>query len=792
MPSKKSFSHINHAISPIRHTPMYLMHKYWARKPHNVVGEYIENYSKKGDIVLDPFCGSGVTLIEALRQGRKAIAIDLDPIAVFVTKMTVIPVDLDKFQKSFENIKNNIKLKIESLYITNCPSCQKEIPLHYIVFEDEIPEMIHLDCLDCKKIFDKKFTREDEKRAKEIESMQIPFWYPTNELIWNTRVNVHKNTKVSDLFSKRNLIALSIILHEIEKIEENSIKNLMKLAFSSLLPQASKLLVYAKGQGPGWKVRGYWIPNRRYEMNVWRFFENRYRKVKSGKEESNEVIGKKYLENETAWILNQSSTDLSNISDSSVDYVFTDPPYGDSVPYLELNYIYSSWLKMEVNFDDEIIISDSPIRKEKNFDMYYKLLARVFREVYRVLKPGKWMTITFNNTNIRYYNTIIKAAILAGFDLEKIVYQPPAKVSAKAQLAPYGSAKGDYYIRFKKSTKEELDLGAYTEIEEERYERIIVEAVKKIIGEFGEPIPYSTIVNSYPIIYSELKRNGYLFSVLEGIDEILKRNINKEFVLVDIKNDNGKVIGQKWWLKDNLFLDRVPLSERVEAIIMNFLNKKIKVSFDEVLKEIYLRFTNGLTPDTQNMVYFLEEHAERTKDKKWRLKPKIKERENEHDSIVELLAKLGKMAGFNVHADISGWRDDLYLSRIVEKRLDRIKEIDALWYTENEIEFEFEVENTTGITEAIVRGSNIISKNVKRFIVIPEEREAFFNRKISEPMIKEKIEKDNWKFIFYDELKFFFKGLKQNKKLEISDFEKLSRIPRLKQVEQKSIQEFIQ
>jgi len=59
--------HIDHAISPQAHTPMYLMHKYWARKPHNVVREYIEHYSRKGEIVLDPFVGSGVTAIEAIK-----------------------------------------------------------------------------------------------------------------------------------------------------------------------------------------------------------------------------------------------------------------------------------------------------------------------------------------------------------------------------------------------------------------------------------------------------------------------------------------------------------------------------------------------------------------------------------------------------------------------------------------------------------------------------------------------------------------------------------------------------
>ena len=82
MPEKKGVEshimHINSATSAQAHTSMYLMHKYWARKPHNVVADYIEHYSKKGEIVLDPFSGSGVTAIEALKHGRKAIAIDLN------------------------------------------------------------------------------------------------------------------------------------------------------------------------------------------------------------------------------------------------------------------------------------------------------------------------------------------------------------------------------------------------------------------------------------------------------------------------------------------------------------------------------------------------------------------------------------------------------------------------------------------------------------------------------------------------------------------------------------------
>jgi hypothetical protein len=118
--------HIDHAISPQAHTPMYLMHKYWARKPHNVVGEYIEHYSKRGEIVLDPFAGSGVTAIEALRRGRKAIAIDIDPIATFITRMTLKPIDIKKFREAFKQIEKSVRKDIEKLYTTTCPSCGQE------------------------------------------------------------------------------------------------------------------------------------------------------------------------------------------------------------------------------------------------------------------------------------------------------------------------------------------------------------------------------------------------------------------------------------------------------------------------------------------------------------------------------------------------------------------------------------------------------------------------------------------------------------------------------------------
>src|SRR3989344_9563698 len=117
---KEPVEPLNYATVAKPHTPMYLIHKYWARKPHNVVSEYIQHYTEEGDIVLDPFCGSGPTPIEAIKLGRKGIGIDLNPISTFITRMTSQPIDANQIKKIFEEIKVNCKSEINELYKTKC------------------------------------------------------------------------------------------------------------------------------------------------------------------------------------------------------------------------------------------------------------------------------------------------------------------------------------------------------------------------------------------------------------------------------------------------------------------------------------------------------------------------------------------------------------------------------------------------------------------------------------------------------------------------------------------------
>jgi len=283
---KSKIEHINYALVAKTHTPMYLMHKYWARKPHNVVSEYIRHYSKEGDVVLDPFAGSGVTAIEAVKLSRKTVAIDLDPMATFITKETAMPVDLKIFELEFRNIEKKIKKKVYELYKTNCSKCKEEVIVEAVIWEKDKPKEIRYSCKCIKGTQWKNVSDADLKRLKEIEGKSIPYWYPKNELIWNSRVNVRQGEKVCELFTKRNLLALSMILNEIEKVKNVKIRDLFKFTFTSTLAQASKMIPFMggfKSGGPSWKIRGFWTPEKRFELNVWDCFEGRYKKVVRGK-----------------------------------------------------------------------------------------------------------------------------------------------------------------------------------------------------------------------------------------------------------------------------------------------------------------------------------------------------------------------------------------------------------------------------------------------------------------------------------------------------------------------------
>ena len=576
---------------------------------------------------------------------------------------------------------------------------------------------------------------------------------------------------------------------------------LLRLTFSAMVPQASKMMIVTKTQGPGWKMPEYLVWAVHCEFNVWSRFANRYRTLKRGLESRNATMSPSEVVKDfdslvsgegNAFVEKQNALEITEkLPPDSVDYVFTDPPYGGSIQYYELDVLRAAWFcdkdELEQWWKEEITVNTRG--QGKDFDYYHKMLSASFTQVYRVLKPDHYLTVTFHNTDIDVWNSIIMAVRLAGFELEKIIYQPPAKASARAMLQPYGSAIGDYYFRFRKPKhKKEI---TEEQSNKEKYSRVVIETTKRIIAERGEPTPFTFILNG---IIPELDKQGVFFADRrgsKGIEEVLKNRLNVDFVHKPILDKSGKEAGVGWWFKDPStipYLESIPLSERVEKLVINILNDRIKVSFDDVLQEVFIRFPNALTPNTQSVREVLEEYATKTPDKKWMLKPKFKMRLKEHDVIVKNLAELGKHLGYEVHADIDGYRQASFPFQAVNQN--RLKKIDVIYYSKNNANAIFEVENTTGISEAIIRGSNIPSQNLLRVIVIPDERKRFLRARAREPILKEEIAKYNWYMITYDELSDFLNERPSKQTVQALG-NRLVRLSDFKLQDQSSMQKFL-
>jgi len=105
------------------------------------------------------------------------------------------------------------------------------------------------------------------------------------------------------------------------------------------------------------------------------------------------------------------------LPDSSIDYIFTDPPFGDNLAYSELNFVVEAFHRVFTHQGPEAVISDS---QKKGLHEYYRLMKSCFSEYYRVLKPGRWMTVVFSNTQAAVWNGIRTALQEAGFVIANV------------------------------------------------------------------------------------------------------------------------------------------------------------------------------------------------------------------------------------------------------------------------------------------------------------------------------------------------------------------------------------
>jgi hypothetical protein len=390
------------------------------------------------------------------------------------------------------------------------------------------------------------------------------------------------------------------------------------------------------------------------------------------------------------------------------------------------------------------------------------------------------LTVTFHNPTTKVRNSTIRAGVFAGFDFEKIHWQEIARPSAKSLLQPFGSAVGDFYLRFHKPPFG-VEASSPQEIDETRFENIVVETTKQLLAERGEPTPY-TIINNF--IDPVLGKNGFFLALHTGLDvkAVLKNHIDKEFVLVP--GTIGGAEGELWWFKDTSIIPHfeIPLSERVEQTILRKLMSEYKVTFTQLWEAVSIEFPNSLTSDSVSIMDILKEYAKKETGGFWKLKQIVTQRATQHAQIISLLADIGSGLGFNTWigtkeqatvvkgaagstkplADFCKPKK-LMITGLSKEQLDEAVNIDLLWYKDGKIITVFEVENTTAMTEALRRASSL-PYPTEKYMILPDERAGQLAKKLKSPMFGQWFEHDKWQVLYYDSLQDNASALKHHKK----------------------------
>jgi hypothetical protein len=377
-------------------------------------------------------------------------------------------------------------------------------------------------------------------------------------------------------------------------------------------------------------------------------------------------------------------------------------------------------------------------------------------------------------------NATVRAGVFSGFDYEHIHHQPLGQVSAKAMLQPFGSAQGDFYLRFVKTARPARQM---EEISEDRFRRIVIETCREVIASRAEPTPYTILINQVDPV---LAKRGLFGTLQTGLDvkTVLEESIGTEFELMDAKL--GGASGKLWWFADKTFtarLEAVPLTERVEDTVYRCLHEKGRVTFTEVWDTVAREFPNSLTSDSTSITEALEIYGRKVSGGAWMLKEEIRLSLSRHSELIALLAKIGEARGHSIwigqreqRESASGLVEEVRLRDLVTVKakpatlkgvnnLRPVLDMDLLWLNGNEVIRAFEVECTTTMTSGLQRGSNL-SATVPKTMVIPEEREQDFERKMKSPLFSEHFEKDNWTLAYFNTLREAFTKTKAKTALE--------------------------
>ncbi len=568
-------SDYTNSIMSTKETSIYKMHSYWSKKPHGAIASYINHFSKEGDVILDPFSGSGGTSFVSVLSNRKGISIDLSPSASFISAFHITPCNIDEYRKSWKKVYDIASKELAFLYNYKSSTglyywindlvwsepvqCVKCLKYFHLTLIDNSP----VDCCPyCDEPFNSRkrnivfakpqpywvdVAHKEYSRTKSILLDEIP---DVSNYIQSTiskslemtprdwlnncaipdelmagRLGTTGVKTAEDLFSPRCSYALYKLKKIItEVIPDKEMQSRIDFVVSSFLLLATTMRRLTT-HGPSGPAGAYYVPPVRSEINILRIFKKKAEQYEDCLNEINSgyVIGGRGI------VSCQSSSDLSKLPTNSIDYIFTDPPYADKMPYGALNVLWEAfhgfnrgWRNAEVR---GLNWSES--------------MRPILKECYRVLKPGKWISVCYHDTSEGTWSSLIDIMAEVGFitgDFKGVLAIDTGSRSFQQTNADK-VVKRDLVINFRKPLIGEVTFA--DKITDDDSEITFNEKAINIIRYFLTDNPGITKDRIYDELVSHMIRTGSMEA--HNFDDLLNQ----------VAEPTINTDGHRWYLKSS-------------------------------------------------------------------------------------------------------------------------------------------------------------------------------------------------------------------------------------------------
>jgi hypothetical protein len=322
----------------------------------------------------------------------------------------------------------------------------------------------------------------ERRLIQDVGATPIPYPHPrmpldpTAEMYMRCALRLQHISDVADFYTSRNLRALGKLWREIKLVADRRIRAALAFAFTNTAWHATKMRRFNARGGQRPLTGTLYVPQLSVEANPLPIMRHKiqtliifYRHIATRMPSSSTRVDVRI----------GCATAFPEIPANSVDYVFTDPPFGSNIFYADLNLVWESWLGQVTDADTEAVINRSR-KNGKTLDDYHRLMKRSFSEMHRVLKPGRWASVVFHNSDEKVWRAIQNSAEEAGFSLVFAGAIDKSKRSMRGYIGERNGeniADGDVVLNLRKPKPRALARASRPL--PERFEEILVQALQR-------------------------------------------------------------------------------------------------------------------------------------------------------------------------------------------------------------------------------------------------------------------------------------------------------------------------